>query len=837
MDTRPDYNLNKTLNKSITVSALERPIKIAYIVPYEESKKHHCLLDEIFDESYSRWAGVKTLIIPSSKDKFLKSEYENWLSFYDPDFIYSYINLDKKLIEKIDQLCCPIRFILHRSIYSTDECDYVPKWNEMGIKHMPSIGTIYSLYNMKRHQNDSRNAPLLVVTKNRAPSEKRFISDNFGTFYISPNSPMLKNLFETICLTSDRSEQDSVRYGNHHKTSELDIFSTITRGILNEQVITFYDLAIAHSSEIPTIETHRTLKGLNIIFGKSCIDRINFWNFRNLTQNGNINNKQSVLIINPTLLEENNFIETLGEYLDLNNCRRQNHGRNDVILSSLILDEVELKGIACEIKEKTRKSVHVAKHCDFSAMPTKDEIEKNHHHYKQENTSEFKLVEKINKLEAKTPSYFTYIPKQFHATNQGQLAVDLEIERHNSFSKYTNIIDKWMLPRRISVTQCFTNNLSKVSKNHLLTVVPGNPQTDLSSDYISMKYELILPEDAEIFQYLVQEYPYILLNSVDMRVKREELQIEPRELEISDKGQNLRGVISMFKDVSEAHEYLTNKFWREVFKSYKKKRLTYEKIHGIHHNLLKDRKKVSKELRMDKKGFAKYIEANLKDSLESLVEKKIFFQVHIWRCHYCGHRNVKSIDEIKKKNVCEICREVYYAPIDLKWMYQFNSFVVDTLYERSGLAVLWTVGYLLENKHPQTTGNGFYFLPEVNLCCNKNNLQEIDLLCIKNGKFILGEIKKSSMNFTDSSKDEIQKFIKKINLLMPDIAILAFEQYSENNDDRDLAIQELISAKQQIKEAIPENVEIKSIIASENDPDFSNFSVRIPIPGMRTQKL
>ena len=110
-------NVNNNLGKNITVYSFTRPIKIAYIVPYIESKENQWLIDAIFYESYTRWAGTKTLIIPSDKDKFLYPEYEEWLTLYDADFVYSYINLDIKLIEKINRLCCPISFIRHNGVF------------------------------------------------------------------------------------------------------------------------------------------------------------------------------------------------------------------------------------------------------------------------------------------------------------------------------------------------------------------------------------------------------------------------------------------------------------------------------------------------------------------------------------------------------------------------------------------------------------------------------------------------------------------------------------------------------------------------------------------------
>ena len=104
----------KNLGKTIEVKASNRPIKIAYLVPHEESYVNHMIVDAVFYESYTRWAGAYTLIVPSSSKGFLDPAYEAWLEFFDPDFVYTYIELEEDLVKKIDRLCSPIAFLQHK---------------------------------------------------------------------------------------------------------------------------------------------------------------------------------------------------------------------------------------------------------------------------------------------------------------------------------------------------------------------------------------------------------------------------------------------------------------------------------------------------------------------------------------------------------------------------------------------------------------------------------------------------------------------------------------------------------------------------------------------------
>lgn len=77
--------------KSINIRYLNRPVKVAFIVPLVEEKICHWILDGIFDEAYSRWGGAKSLIVPCDINDFIPARYLDWLEAYDPDIVYSYV--------------------------------------------------------------------------------------------------------------------------------------------------------------------------------------------------------------------------------------------------------------------------------------------------------------------------------------------------------------------------------------------------------------------------------------------------------------------------------------------------------------------------------------------------------------------------------------------------------------------------------------------------------------------------------------------------------------------------------------------------------------------------
>ena len=172
---------------NINIKAYNRPIKIAYLVPHENTDINNLIIDAVFYESYTRWAGLRTLVIPTNTDSFLDEKYENWLEHFDPDVIYTYVGLDKKFIEKINNYCCPIIIKEHEPRRSSNPPamrDYLPDM-ELYYKPVSSITTLnspYSGYKGFRGVTVGESKTILTLFGN--VSENRFFADNFGLTFV-----------------------------------------------------------------------------------------------------------------------------------------------------------------------------------------------------------------------------------------------------------------------------------------------------------------------------------------------------------------------------------------------------------------------------------------------------------------------------------------------------------------------------------------------------------------------------------------------------------------------------------------------------------------------------
>jgi hypothetical protein len=847
------------LGKNIQATASNRFIKIAYIIPYQDTEENHFILDAVFHESYTRWGGARTLIIPSDPEKFLHTEHEKWLEFFDPDFIYTYVDLDLGFIKKISLSCYPIFFLKHeKSREGGGWRTYLPSWSRHAINPVSSITTLPRFLDAI---SPRATVEPTIVTQDvyQSSISNRFVRDNFGTAgEISRHTNPVEGFFNTLALISDDGQSRQIGTATRRTTFIKDVLSDIASG----KALSFAQLASACCKNTPTVYSYEWSTAFNIFIGGGCLDRINFWNARHFVSEDRLYVPSSLIIASEDFFNDKALVKQLGSFLNSKNWLNSGGGGDyKVCIRSLSLEKTVLESIANKLKVKgeTFNSVYVPKNFNASSLPTAKELSVNFSCPNNCGTTTFKLNETKNEIAAIEPAHFSFIPQKFYTFKRGQWGIDLDIERHNSHSNIVNQLDNWQIPRRHGVSRCFTTNLSKITKHNLLSLVPNNPSSHFTS-HETPRYKLELPDDETVFRYIV-------LESKNFDYKddvRSDIEFDRyKDIAFSNKGQNLRGVISMFDSLDQACNCLTNKIWMKIIREcsrtqdsneiterdyykngelkkeriierpYPDKLFSQKQLFGFWPNSDEYTQLVKDGLRLSKKGkwrVVNYINKSFCDSLEFLVKKNVFFQVHSWRCSCCGHNNVRSVDELKKENKCGICQKIYYAPIDLEWSYKLNKFASDSLCgSNNSLSVLWALDYL---KSSYYFGRCFYFLPEVDLYVDegKKTKSEIDLLCVMGRKLIAGEAKKTACAFLNEKA--ISSFVKQIQLIRPDIAILAFEGYGCDPDK----LQEIKSQLENVKETIEQSIvdyglEVNIIIADE----LSEYPIQLYPIGKRVR--
>ena len=825
----------KYLGKTIEVKTSNRPIKIAYLVPYDESSVNHMLLDAVFYESYTRWAGAYTLIVPSSSKEFLYPAYDAWLEFFDPDFVYTYIELEKDLIRKIDRLCSPIALLRHEMRkHDSDEIHwraFIHNWNHYfePVSSMTTIQSPHAQYPFFMRQEPE--SEITVITQYSDEPEHRLLSDNFGTaFDIHRVTHGIPGLFRTLCLVPP-DLSDRIVAGTERCTSITDMFSEIS----SRRAMPIARFAMVHSEAIPRIEPNEWAHSFNLFIGDAIIDRVHFWNARHFTPSHSTTS--GALILEKGFFDDENLVPQLGQYLNNNNFLGQSNSTPKVTIRSYSHSEEELRSIQDKLQKHTYNSVLVNKSFNAPSVPNNNELKQSY--YKGSvDTCTLKLTEDINTITAEEPDHFTYIPPRFKGSATGQWIVELNIQRHNNLSRHSNVIDNWVLPRRQKIVEAFTNNLGKITASHRLALIPKTGDFPLSGRTITSEYfyNLSLPDDEIFFRHLVLDFFKYRQDDLRTSIVMDSYQ----ELSISDKGQNLRGVISMFDNLSDSYGILTNKYWREVLRAGKEDSVKYlvydrEKLNAFLPNDHPTKEKLRVRLNLSDIGMVyNFMENNLTDTLEHLIRTNVFYQVHQWRCRYCGHTNSRSFDGMRIKNSCEICNKEYFVPIDLEWTYQLNEFVYRSLVKNTSLPVLWTLGVLQD----RLARGSFWYLPEVDLYEKYDEPEkknEIDILCVLDGKFYAVEVKLSAFLLI-KKPSEIDNFIKEINLIQPDVAMIAFERYCESEEEIEATKATLVKVSDNIRKRLDPFIELKIIVAHDVQ-GFNDHPSDLGCFGRRTQSM
>ena len=176
----------------------------------------------------------------------------------------------------------------------------------------------------------------------------------------------------------------------------------------------------------------------------------------------------------------------------------------------------------------------------------------------------------------------------------------------------------------------------------------------------------------------------------------------------------------------------------------------------------------------------KQIMDSFDSTLKELVARGVFFQGYGWTCRNCGNQNwvtVSTFNLISKCDICEHDRQIDVK--NLEWEFKLNQRIGNALYKESVISELWTLGRLLSEAHET-----FYFIPQSELYRNRDDKQcdkEIDIVCVQDGNYIIGESKYSASGFNDSV---ITKLIDLAKETKPDSVVLSYI-----NEDADISAQ------------------------------------------------
>jgi hypothetical protein len=197
----------------------------------------------------------------------------------------------------------------------------------------------------------------------------------------------------------------------------------------------------------------------------------------------------------------------------------------------------------------------------------------------------------------------------------------------------------------------------------------------------------------------------------------------------------------------------------------------------------------------------------LTDSLDGLCREGVFHQGYSWSCKHCAYRNWTALDALRMTLECQVCHKEHNTPVNLQFDFRLNEFFATCLREHDTLSVVWALGELQR----QSRASSFIFSPQMELFRKypEGNVakpdREIDLLCVIDGKVVIGEVKAS---LAEIDKQEIENLIAVASELRPDIIVICAMQ-------GDLG--KLNSKLEEVRKSVGLNIEVQGFLGNMND--------------------
>ncbi|WP_146038089.1 hypothetical protein [Tabrizicola aquatica] len=737
--------------------------------------------------AFGRWGGRRSPIIPATRDG-VEEVYSKWLEVYDPDVVYSYVDLTDAAILDFHERFTPGDLVLHYLAGSAED------WRRLRVSlPLEPLHSVSVIPMVKRHLQ-SRIDPidkLFIVDRFWDKSHSEFIENNFG--FISDTSSNVQigriepTLFSCKTLISKASleNRSSAKSRNaDYITSETELLEEIAS---NRSILSVSLLSDAFAHYVRPKDPLQD-QGVTVFVGDTFDDRVSAWNViskYDRPRTGEI----CTIYLSQQQSKDDNLLAAVWRLIDNKGVRDHQHGPYASIAScSLPLDD--LKEIASRLVPKDQPYKRVACRVVPSGAAVVPDFHENSHYFTtgifnepvqtlsweyDGNRSSVPLIRPWHVSEGQGPT----------SVSAGNWMVDFTIDRAEDHSPYANVNHHWHLPRRLRIDRFFHIERTWRSgfglSNFVTSRVNSNGQLSLSLCSNLQSLTLDCPSDERAIRGALTsqfEWPAPKQGGPTRRQRF-------TDVRYSDKGRYFLGLIHQFQGVNEAVDVLLNSFWSKVFRELgadsavndpalvERLTATLRKKFGqgdwnissgaghedvarksiqaastirrgrrfLKFSDLRQRWQATVEANAENLGEMKPdLEAEIVRSISFLCQRKVLFQGVDWKCSYCYHDNWTSITSLDSVLGCEVCGRTRAAMVDGEWHFVLNKVLTNAYGSHGAEPVVYALGYLLK----QWNVKSFYFVPAIKLWTSgysedRSNDCEIDLLAIVNGEVVAVE--------------------------------------------------------------------------------------------------
>jgi len=688
-----------------------RPRHLRYVFLVDVKFPYDDLL-ELMIANQQLWGGRFNPIIPVENNK-ISDKYIEILKCYDPDRVFYTKDID---LEKIR----------HLRIFNTH------KYKELKNVRNDVIG-VYAINLLAKYSSKTKILKPINFDKTKLPL-LYFYRLNFGLYdyegdeRISPNIPRIKIDEQNIADLNKIITNEKPLFRNHLSKINLN-----TKTLRTKEGGSYDDFEIVIAKD----KTQKT-------------DLLYFWN--RLLYNGG-NTIYLTLEDLKYLLDDKLF----GNILWNINPNQFSRVVSTTIVKSEIENIIETKLTPIGLGKRFR-------FMDISDFPYKIMDDKG--------IFEREYGESITTHAIISNQGIVPIPKLSFAESlsygQQEWAIDIEIKKMNiDFDRVIDPRKGQMLFPYSTQTWFIIQKNGRINRQRNVTIFINNQRN------CSDVFKINIPKFKDFVDKLIK----LPLIDKDITIKGYERSNFSR-VKLNGASKKLDAFLKSFNyDLRAIDEFLNNKFWVDLIEKLVKSQrkagdsLTFYDLKAEANKFLIQIKDINKQ------------NLKLRESLQKIMEElcnsKIFLKGFEIECNYCLSEYWYHIDEVNEIIKCKGCTESFDLPNEPNFAYKLNDIIKNNLwsihnnedklkFRRDGnLTVLKTLSYLNENSM-----YSFEFTPQLDIYKSNSKFTDLDIVCVLDGEFIIGEAKNNSENFFKDEKKDLKALVEIAKEIQPDKIIL-----------------------------------------------------------------
>lgn len=752
-------------NNSYSVYIDRRPHRILYV--FNKSQLTFDRVDQIIQYNFRKWGGRYNFILPVSSNRVSEAQWQ-FLKSYDPDFVNLHIPITRKLAVDLDTKITPLQVTTE-----INGRQFSPRVHSEGISILPTARNIRQVSNAF---GSDVYLVLFDIEECQDETIKKFIQRNFGTLDLREMSNQMLNQYPNKMMLKITDKQSFI--------TAMSSFNDFKPYVFPSQLCSIGDY----------IDDDRSIDNENnfyIFIGDSALDLADWWNNLFYIQSWT-RNRFRQMWMPVSMAEDAELSEALRQFIK-GRADPYGNGQKHAIFLSRDLPEARLTAISTNLtqgtwlfKETRMKSVEV--YPNFSDYFSFDRIKTDMIHLRGAGKEE--------KIIVPPPDIEEGVMGGEHWMN------DLYIQVPEKKVVPVNFETWLQLPRNNSVAHTVVSGLARMTKNGIPSVLTSRSnQFNPTSQDFTIKF----PKTWETFASMIMNTGKPCFRD-DARSKY--IKSYQHTINVSSAGRHIHGFLEVFGSLEGAYQVLEEKHWREFFdlmanvtqdkelkrldtiKIRLKKKITSmisdpntltngQFIEWLSGEIQKTAKiyiaanpkavNFGELEKIVKVGLAdynsrnpsnkfKYSKKSTVEALSRLTDSGAVLIGYELVCPSCLNRDWRSLDEVSQMIDCRGCGYEYPFSPETEIRYKLNSIIENGIRIRGVVPVVLVLGSLFRD-----ASNYFDFMPPVDIYKKKKHITDLDICCVIDGKFIIGEIKAQQSLFHPSDFQKISALAKEIH--------------------------------------------------------------------------